>query len=809
MRQISDAIKALLKHNEISGLRHKLLLYRRKWDSAVSAYIVETSPVDITEDINHTGTNVVINQQLDTDIANIWKVGNLSLTLYNENNRFWQDKEDGLFPQPYIIYGSKIEYYIGIPALNDYVKCFTGYLTEMPHYRQDEGLVEIRVLDRLERLKTISAENVSTKVVAEQLKQQDSARCITANAGVGRVQRVLRGTSFDTAVVLREKTDYTISQLNNYNNGAIIELKSALTAGENSWADYIYWHKGITIDDLVNRLLSAGGVESAHRIIEPVVFHNTARVAEKISAQRLWCWIYYADVHGSSKLPDNSSFNPANVLSGKGLISCKMPSGSIKFTISENHQKFNRPLTNREEFFHVQMKDFINVGITMYFAPFHSGNPTPCFEIGWKWKPPSPHGKGFHNLGTYSLNDTFIISFDNSHGDFRINLRKNGQQIWNNVWKNAPVSDIESFEAWSGANSAKIRDLQASPETAPTVWHNCPFYLMNIQKTESEFLGFEKLDATISATGTPDGHIFVSCGNNMSNWTPFVEYKFGNPMPLNYNSLQVLIKNTAEFGNNYNLSNVRLWSFLRQNIPLGVCNLTNMSMFEALKELATLSMYEMGFDANDKFFFRKRHQTTALKTITDDENISMDGVQYDVSRLKTRVIVGYGEYTKVVDSDTQQESHPTNKDKYGERVYEISGSQLLPADNVDLAYAVAPTIYSELSKLRLTLSIKTVLDLELELGDYVRIVHKNNLFVGNGFADFTNDGKPSADAEPPAYGAGRDGAVDGKPKGEGSSSVFYMKCKVVGIRTDFNKRTTLLDLIDYTQAEESMELDKK
>jgi hypothetical protein len=143
-------------------------------------------------------------------------------------------------------------------------------------------------------------------------------------------------------------------------------------------------------------------------------------------------------------------------------------------------------------------------------------------------------------------------------------------------------------------------------------------------------------------------------------------------------------------------------------------------------------MYEMGFDANDKFFFRKRHQTTALKTITDGEIISMDGVQYDVSRLKTRIVVGYGGYTKIVDSDTQQEPPPTNKDKYGERIYEISGSQLLPADNVDLAYAVAPTIYSELSKLRLTLSIKTVLDLELELGDYVRIVHKNNLFVGNG-----------------------------------------------------------------------------
>lgn len=268
----------------------------------------------------------------------------------------------------------------------------------------------------------------------------------------------------------------------------------------------------------------------------------------------------------------------------------------------------------------------------------------------------------------------------------------------------------------------------------------------------------------------------------MSNWTSFVEYKLGSSIPLNYNSLQILVSNPTNFGNNYELSDVRLWSFLRQNITLGVCNLTNMSVFQALKELAALAMYEMGFDANDKFFFRKRQRTTEVKTIGDDQIISMDNVQYDMSRLKTRVVVGYGEYTEVVDSDTQQEPHPTNKEKYGERIYEISGSQLLPADNVDLAYAVAPTIYSELSKLRLTLSIKTVLDLELELGDYVRIVHKNNLFDGNGFAE--GDGKPSD---------------DGKQKGEGTSSAFYMKCKVVGIRADFNKRITSLDLIDYTK----------
>jgi hypothetical protein len=733
MRQISEAIKSLLKHSDISELRHKLLLYRRKWDIGSLSYIVETTPIDITDAINHNGTNVSITQQLDNDNANVWKVGNLALTLYNDNNRFWQDKEKGLFPQSYTIYGSKIEYYIGSPELNDYVKCFTGYLTELPHYRQDEGLVEIRVLDRLEWLKTISAENVSSKVTAEKMfppgekwemidvhiggnqyrmMPKDTTRRATRNAAVGRVQRVLRGKSFDSAVVLQEKTDYTISQLNNYHSGAIIELKTALTLDENIWADYMYWQKGITIDNLVNQLLTAGGVDSEHRIVEPVVFHNTARVAEKISIKReqLWmCSVFDNGLLGKMIKKDDSKnyyLKRGSEPNDTKRWACHMYLGSIKFTISENTYvpPVNPMSPIYEHGIRVTLGDFDARYITISFDSFHNRNvPTPHFRI-------KSQEQMEIDLGIYSLGDTFIISFDESSAC----LCKNGSVIWNSQRVNkGNNSFFKNFTvSCSLVKAGAIRDLQASPEAIvgsrlPKVWYDHPFCLIQTQKTESGFLGFEKLDTTVDNADARPTHVLVSYGNNMSDWTPFVEYKFGAPMPLNYDSLQIIFKNVEGFKSKYNpLDIITLWSFLRQNIPLGVCNLTNMSVFQALKELASLAMYEMGFDANDKFFFRRRHQITAVKTIGDDEIISMDGVQYDVSRLKTRVVVGYGGYTKIVDSDTQQEPHPTNKDKYGQRTYEISGSQLLPADNVDLAYAVAPTIYSELSKLRLTLSIK-------------------------------------------------------------------------------------------------------
>jgi len=85
MRQISEALEAKLRSGDFTGLTHKLLLYRRKWNGG--KYIIEEKPIDITDALNHKNSNVVINQQLDTEIANVWEAGNLNLTLHNENNR--------------------------------------------------------------------------------------------------------------------------------------------------------------------------------------------------------------------------------------------------------------------------------------------------------------------------------------------------------------------------------------------------------------------------------------------------------------------------------------------------------------------------------------------------------------------------------------------------------------------------------------------------------------------------------------------------------------------------------------------------
>jgi hypothetical protein len=106
------------------------------------------------------------------------------------------------------------------------------------------------------------------------------------------------------------------------------------------------------------------------------------------------------------------------------------------------------------------------------------------------------------DLGIYSLGDTFIISFDESSAC----LCKNCSVIWNSQRVNKGNNFFKkNFTiSFSYVKAGAIRDLQASPEIIqvkgsaglilPKVWYDHPFYLIQTQKTESGFLGLEKLD---------------------------------------------------------------------------------------------------------------------------------------------------------------------------------------------------------------------------------------------------------------------------------------------------------------------------
>ena len=763
MRVIDEQLQSLLKNKNLSDLRHKVLLYRRKWDSNLLQFVIEETPIEITKELEANNTNGKIKFSLDTDSANVWKVANLILILSNDKNQFWQGKYDGYFSDPYLIYGSKIEYYIGSPTVDKFVKCFTGYLTESPNYRPDDNLVELRVLSRLDWLKNISAEQVSTTITNEEATIIDSENCTTTNSAVGRITKVLKGTTIETATELEEKTDYSISQLNEYSLSAKLNLTSELLVNEKIFVSYIYWRKGIKIDELVEELLEVSGIDSEHRIIDNVIFQNALRVANESVLSSAWAWIYqttndsinqyYAGIANS-----NNSFYFATLgQTASATWGCNMAYGSVRFTVSQLERQLEYP------FAIVRLELYSNSNSQISIRLLREGGSSYSIAVSFK-------NAGYSTVTNGNIGDSFIISFNSG----KTELYKNGVKIWDV----AKGINANSFIIRTGYNSTKAHITNLAAKQTVTAfdntysWFDYPCVVVRNQNDEVSFAGFDRFNATVSVENVPNPSIMVRYGTDSDNWTEFTNYTLNTAMTLNYNSAEFIIKNTASFGNKYNLSDVKLWAFITQDIPLGVCNLTNMSVFSALQALAEMSMYEIGFDADDKFFFRKRKKTASVKTLEDNVILGMSKVYYDIDRLATRVVVNYGGFNKVVDSETQGEVPPTNKDKYGNREKLIDGSQLLPANNVDLAYAIAPTVYSELSKIRLTLSVDILIDLELELGDYVILKHNNNLLCKNTFTDFTKWRE---------------------------NSIFTAKCKIVGIYTDFNRKTTTLDLIDYTE----------
>lgn len=762
MRSISPAMRKKLNGDGELQLSHKLLLYRNKWDG--TKYILETTAIDISDSLEHRGANVVINQQLDTQEANTWKVGNLSLTLYNEKNRFWEGKSDGLFPSPFLLYGSKVEYYIGDPTINDYVKCFTGYMTAMPNFRQDDALITIQVLNRLDYLKTVNAEVVSTTKTNQLLTTLNNNQVRIPDPATGRILRVVQGTSLSGGRELIEKTDYSIENLNNYNVGATLNLTSSLLPGESVWATYIFWRRGITIDSLVNQLLDAAGI--TNRQVDPVRFSNAARVANNSLLSSAWAWLMHKTSNSfepwfqyNVSANDYFWWDKGNSTGG-ALWGCEMAYGSIRFRVSRNE---NWHISNNVVNIVVGNGQLGQEAVLILGGVGGDGknrNVRLNFRNG-----------GNVNLGTYANSDTFYFAWDRN----TVKLYKNTSQIWSTNFSGFYANQFRTVVR-VGYMRVEIRDLAAKPSTNPfdgTQWYNYQAVITQYQTSDSSFQGFDRLMGILTITqNNPNPQIRVTYGNNGSLTSAETPYNLSMPMSQGFNTVRFRFLNNAAFGNNYTITALTLWSFQTSNIYLGVCNLTNMDVLKAIQELASMAMYEIGFDADDRFFFRARRQSAALKELTDSEIRAMTQVQYDLDRLATRVVIGYGNYNTVIEAT---EARPNNRDKFGLRIYEISGGQLLPADNIDLTFAVAPTVYAELSVLRLKVEVEIKLDFELELGDFVRVLHTNNLFSRPEFTDYT------------------------KWKELGT---FFMRCRIEGIKSDFKKKTTILTLVDFTTPEE-------
>ena len=165
--------------------------------------------------------------------------------------------------------------------------------------------------------------------------------------------------------------------------------------------------------------------------------------------------------------------------------------------------------------------------------------------------------------------------------------------------------------------------------------------------------------------------------------------------------------------------------------------MTGLTVGEAIAQLAQMVSYEIGFNQDGVFFFRPRSASYTAIELSPNQLIDVSTHSADIEDFANRISVSFGQFSSIVDDNTEGKSHPNSIDTYGIHEKEISDSNLIPADNVDISYAVALSNYGVLSQLGYTARVECVPFLELELGDKIRVNSQNTEIADKQWTDHT------------------------------------------------------------------------
>jgi hypothetical protein len=269
--------------------RKKILLSTRTWSAGENKFIYNL-PIDISRYVLNISP---IKSKLDTEGYAVWNNASATLTLSNAENIFAQNNTQDNF-----LYASLVEVFAEIKDINSgdneqqvSVKIFRGFILTAPIFQEEERALTLTLSGELARLATYSALPISilhSEVLIaqgedeEQSQEQGAEQTIitTPHFAVGKINGLWRGLlegASAEASLLKEEIDYKISKLNDYSGGAEIALNNPLTAGEGIWATYRCWHKDKTVEWAAEEI--AKHSQSLSWDIDPVNFSENVEAA--------------------------------------------------------------------------------------------------------------------------------------------------------------------------------------------------------------------------------------------------------------------------------------------------------------------------------------------------------------------------------------------------------------------------------------------------------------------------------------------------------------------------------------------------
>jgi len=737
----------------------RVMLYPREWDAVAEEYVFAAG-IDITPDVLEAGPVIGKN---DTEELNVWALGNITLTLRNDRQQYLEGNPLGRVEDE-VLHGAKGIISLGATmedGVTEFIPVFTGYVLDDLVFSPDEKTVDLELVSSLGRLGEVSAEGLSTSVVDELIGSDTGEEFVTTNVGVAPTDIIVK--KGDTtggpgaALELVVGADYTLADADTYGLPLRVTLEAELQAGQSLWISYKYWFTDKRIEWIVEELAKLAGLTEYD--ISTALFPKAAEANEQIESLADW---------STSTIGDNAALrhNEAGESGVWQRWHCRIPPPGHKISSSSSRHRLLFPITFRKTvgfwcfalrptiasnatmrvnlgtatsatyagaspyyirvyrpivgpqiFFALCRNDGTRLGAQMTSSALLPNNVDTEVVVLRK-----PGGHWFFWVAgvPYNMPGGFT---DNTSTDFpQISFfmeQSSGDLIFYNVYTGNSVDESHATDTYTTTHLTVPQSITPSMDMGEAL--DSYGKLEIIGDNGQHIVGGQNLfeswssDTEDFSSGTdPAGWVSASTDGSpiASAVKRYLRIRITHPRS---NPVQTADETWFAY-----VSRVRVYYYTGA-APVEFVRLTGMTVRQAIETLAKMCAYEIGFSSSDRFFFRPRTLAPSVMTLDKSNLISVSNLRPGLDRLYTTVDARFGEYSRRAQTD--QTTRPNLVDQFGFRRYEVSSDSLLPAANVNLAFAVAPAVLEHTEQLRKRARVTVRLAPWLELGDSVVLTY--------------------------------------------------------------------------------------
>lgn len=751
MKTLSQSFISALNSQEPIYTK-KFLLYTRTWQAQSETYTF-SSAQDITKYILESSK---IKWKLDNEGYSIWNNAVLNLTLSNQNNNF---DETNIFWA-----GAKIEVYISAKtannATNEEVKIFQGFVLEGPVYDKENRTLNLALNGQLALLDNFSAQSLMQTAEFEVLTPvpDNLQKFTTRNNTVCEITAIYQGNiedGIENATLLKAHNDYTVSNLAEYKKPAVINLNITLPQTDTLWCTYNYyytdkpceWIAGKIADICaaparqIDKVFYSTTVEADYScpthndfsegtLNSLIINNNALQLEDNFLHDTDYTWTTISSPNNQTITVTPSSIlvvGPAMMPQGREAIfraPASQAYGTWEAEVSvaqeENIYQYNYFISSSDSLANTNgyLLSFEYDYDYIFFNLSRISNGQITFLKQWYYQT-ARYMKRFRYRISRDTNGNFQIWFKNitSESDWV-------SAVGGTYQDNTYTSSAYQFFKMTGYGGNNVYNYQTSPLAAKGSGTLSPngTYLSPVIETGINFKNWGKL--TFQQTLNDGSATFYMRFKNEDDedWSAWESITNNQDITSTKNCAQ--IKWEAQSDNTQTQSPV-LSSFVLtwqiSGVNIEIVKTKDMSCLAVMKELATLSGYQIGFDSNGKFLFLNRSLNTApCLTLDSKDIISLESLDSGLNKLYTSVKVQFGEFSYRIDPFTLEESRPNIIDKYGVKELALS-SAFLPAQNANLARAAAPDIYARACNKKQRVALICKFLPQIELGDIVQV----------------------------------------------------------------------------------------